>query len=288
MTAWAVTTAADRLEFDTVSGQFNSCFRIDSNHFIKFGSGESSDGYVQAFAVNTTTWAVTTANAPLEFDTQYGQYSSCYQIDSNHFINFWSGEGNDGYVQVFTVNTSTWAVTTAADRLEFDTVLERWSSSHQIDSNHFINFWMGESSDGYVQVFTVNTSTWAVTTANAPLEFDTQYGQYSSCYRIDSNHFINFWLGEANGGYVQAFAVNTTTWAVTTANAPLEFDTVFGFYSSCYQIDSNHFINFWAGEGFGGYVQVFAVELPAVGGAFNPAWARRVNRALGAGVANVS
>ena len=65
-------------------------------------------------------WAVTTANASLEFDTVQGTYSSCYQIDSNHFINFWAGNGYNGYVQVFTVNTSTWDVTTANARLELD------------------------------------------------------------------------------------------------------------------------------------------------------------------------
>ena len=70
-------------------------------------------------------------------------------------------------------------------------------------------------------------------------------------------------------------------WAVTTANASLEFDTVQGTYSSSYQIDSNHFINFWSGNGNDGYVQVFTVELPAgPGPSFLAAWARNSNAVL--------
>ena len=263
---WAVTTAANRLEFDATNGQYNSCYQIDSNHFINFWAGSGIDGYVQVFTVNTSTWAVTTAAATLEFDTVNGTDNSCYKIDANHFINFWSGEGIDGYVQIFTVNTSTWAVTTAGARLEFDTLNATYNSCYQIDSNHFINFWAGDGTDGFVQVFAVNTSTWAVTTANARLEFDTVNGAHNSCYQIDSNHFINFWAGEGTDGYVQVFTVNTSTWAVTTANASLEFDTVNNASNSCYQIDSNHFINFWAGTDSDGFVQVFAVELPATGG----------------------
>ena len=260
MTAWSVTTAADRLEFDTQNGQFNSCFQIDSNHFINFWTGLDVDGFVQVFTVNTSTWAVTTANAALEFDTQNGQYNSCFQIDSNHFINFWTGLDVDGFVQVFTVNTSTWAVTTANAALEFDTQNGQFNSCFQIDSNHFINFWAGSGSDGFVQVFTVNTSTWAVTTAADRLEFDTVNGTYNSCFQIDSNHFINFWAGNGNDGFVQVFTVNTSTWAVTTAAARLEFDTVNGTYNSCFQIDSNHFINFWNGTDSDGFVQVFTVN----------------------------
>ena len=173
-----------------------------------------------------------------------------------------------------------WAVTTAADGIEFDTQQALFSSCRQIDSNHFINFWSGVDYDGYVQVFTVNTTTWAVTTANDPLEFDTTNGQYNSCFAIDSNHFINFWSSDGADGYVQVFTVNTSTWAVTTANNALEFDTVNGTYNSCFQIDSNHFINFWSGDGSDGYVQVFTVELPGAGPSFLSAWARNSNSIL--------
>ena len=39
----------------------------------------------------------------LEFDTQRATNNSCYKIDTNHFINFWSDTDGDGKVQVFTV-----------------------------------------------------------------------------------------------------------------------------------------------------------------------------------------
>ena len=135
-----------------------SCYKIDAAHFINFWGGADSDGFVQVFTVNTSTWAVTTANSSLEFDTQHNYSNSCYQIDSNHFINFWSGAGDDGFTQVFTVNTSTWAVTTAAASLEFDTQNCWYNSCYQVDTNHFINFWQGVDSDGYVQVFKVTLS----------------------------------------------------------------------------------------------------------------------------------
>jgi len=98
--------------------------------------------------------------------------------------------------------------------------------------------------DGEVQIFVVNTSTWAVTTAGSALTFDAGNGNYNSCCVIDSNHFINFYAGTDVDGFAVVVEVNTSTWAVTTKNTALEFDTDSGRYNSCAKIDTNHFINF--------------------------------------------
>jgi hypothetical protein len=263
-TTWAVTTGAV-FEFDTRNNSFNSCFKVDTNHFINFWQGNGDDGFTQIFTINTTTWAVTTANSRLEFDTRNNSFNSCFQIDATHFINFWLGGAatTDGYTQVFTVNTTTWAVTTSNASLLFFTDTGSYNSCFQIDSNHFINFFTGTDADGYAQVFTVNTTTWAVTTAGDPLEFDTQNNLYNSCFQIDANHFINYWAGVDLDGFVQTFTVNTSTWAITANSSPLEFDTGAGYVNSCFKVDTNHFINFWLGGDFtNGYAQIFQVELP--------------------------
>lgn len=266
-TTWAITTAASPLEFDTQNAEQLSSFIIDSNHFILFyrGGAATTDSFAQVFTVNTSTWAVTTANNRLQFDTDIGAYNTCHQIDSNHFINVWQGAAGDGFAQTFTVNTSTWAVTTAASSLEFDTQNYSYGSIEKIDANHFILYYLGAATtiDGFAQVFTVNTTTWAVTTASSRFLFDTDVGSWNSCVQVDTNHFLNFWQGNSGDGFTQVFTVNTSTWAVTTANSQLEFDTTDCSINSCISIDKNHFINFWTGPSVDGFVQIFSVELPS-------------------------
>lgn len=265
MAQYDITTAAASLEFDTTNlGSPAGVKGVDDNHFIVFYGGEANDGYSEVFTINTTTWAVTTSAARLEFDTQYGAYDECQKIDTNHFVNFWQGSSDtDGYAQAFTVNTTTWAVTTSsATILEFDTVYCGDKSSFIIPdySNYVILFWQGNGALGYAQVFTVNTTTWEVTTAASSLTFATQNNDSNSCYCIDSTHFINFWHGNAAVGLAQVFTVNTTTWAVTTAATPLSFAAAGNSNNTCYQVDANHFINFSQGESSDGYAQVFTVN----------------------------
>jgi hypothetical protein len=82
-----------------------------------------------------------------------------------------------------------WNITTAGDAKEFETTLgQPQTKLIAIDTNHFLSVWTGSGSDGFVGVFTVNTSTWAVTTASTPLEIDTQQLQGAASCKIDTNH----------------------------------------------------------------------------------------------------
>ncbi len=270
-TTWAVTTAAAKFTFDTQFSTYTSLVPIDSTHYLVVwrGGTATADSWAQVLTVNTTTWAVTTAAAKKQFDTDLGAYFECVKIDTNHFLNVWQGVSNDCYSQVFTVNTTTWAVTTAASSFVIDTNGGSHNACVQIDTNHFAVFRAGTSLHGFVDVLEVNTTTWAISTSTTSFEFDTQNGQFNSVVKIDTNHFINFWAGGPTvaDGYVQAFTINTSTWAVSTAGAKLAFDADNTNYISAAQIDSNHFINFWYGgpATSDGYVQVFTVELPAAG-----------------------
>lgn len=260
-TTWAVTTAASSLNFDAGFYGFTSITAIDANHFVCFYAGTDFDGFAQVFTINTTTWAVTTSSSSLEFDTTRGYYNNSAQVDATHFLNIWGGGVSSyGIAQVFAVNTSTWAITTAGSSFNFYT--DSWSvdSLCVIDSNHFyVN-----GNTGPI-VLTVNTSTWAVTTANTGLDWSgLSSGSNLTCIAVDSNHFIQFWEGSGSDGFTTVFAVNTTTWAVTTTAAYFEFDTVSAFYNATAQIDSSHFINFWGGGSSAaddGVVQVFTVDL---------------------------
>jgi len=316
---WVVTTVSTTLEFDTQLSYYNSCCQIDSNHFVNFWLWLLGNAYTQVFEVNTSTWAITTSWASLKFDWSNNwvwTYHACHIIDSNHVINVWRGwvtGWNDWVAQVFEINTSTWAITTAWASFKFDwtddnfmntiknidenhfivcytnqtdtdwkvVILEintstwavtttsilvhnwnwwAYNSMSEIDSNHFIDFystWWTIWS--YAQVFEVNTSTWAVTTASERFKIDTQNNTYNSAFKIDTNHFINYWRGIDGDWFAQTFEVNTNTWVVTTVSTTLEFDTQNNAFNSAFKIDTTHYINFWTGAGDDWFVQVFTV-----------------------------
>lgn len=269
---WAVSTSSARLEFDTTLGHYNQIQKIDTNHYFIAWSGSGNDGYVQVLNVDTTTWAVTTAAASLEWEVALSRWQSVVPVDTNHFVMFTEGNASDGFAVVFAVDTTTWAVTTTSV-LEFDTRNSSWNTACMIDTNHFVNFWLGGATavDSFAQVFTVNTTTWAVTTAAAAKQWiTTNVALNMQAYKVDTNHFITFYQDQTStDGFVQVFTVNTTTWAVTTASSVLEFDTQdyqTAGNGAISRVDTNHFLFTWAsvdtaaGAAHDGFAQVFAVN----------------------------
>ena len=243
-----ISTSNNYLTFATTMVNVSNFKKIDDNHYIIFYSDLSNYGYSQVFEINTSTFEITTSSSVFNTDTQVSFYESIFDIDSNHVINVWLGSSTyDGIAQTFTINTSTWAITTASDRFVFDTATPQDFSLSEIDTNHFVLFYKGTDNDGYVQVFTVNTSTYAITTSSNYLEYQTSNNSNNACIKVDTNHFLNFYQGDNYDGVAQVFEVNTSTFSITTTNGLLTFESEKCYENCCIKIDTNHFLNVWKG-----------------------------------------
>ncbi len=253
-------------EFDGDTAKFISAAKIDATHYIIFWTHTdgivTEHGYAQVVEVDLDTGVMTLQDSPLEFDATTAKQNCCSQLDANHFINFWEGTGNDGFVQIFTVDLGTWAVTAEGSPLTFEAGVAEAMSAVMVDSSHFLAFWTNASA-GQAQVFTVDLGTFAVTAEGSPLTVVANTITHNSCASVgDGSHFINFWGdGPTGDGFVQVFAVNLGTFAVTAIGSALEFDTVNGNFNSCASLDDGqHFINFWQGDSSDGFTQVFNVD----------------------------
>ena len=244
-----VTFLGTALEFDSVQVNSNSCGQIDANHFINFWTGASNAGKAQAFAVNLTTWAVTALGSKITFETDINSFNSCSFVDATHFINFWAGgaSGITGKAQAFAIDGA-FTVTAVGSPLTIDASVfagGAFNSCGNIDNQHYINFWASTSGVGKTQVFNVDPSTYAVTALSSALTFDAGLGRFNSCAKVDASHFINFWSSTSTVGTARVFAINLSTFAVTTAGASLAFSTI-GFYNSVVSMnDGIHFVNFF-------------------------------------------
>lgn len=199
-------------------------------------------------------------DSALEFDTTEWWYISSFKIDSTHVLVCWTGSDNDGFAQVFEVDTWDYSVSKLWTALEFDTLQAYYNSIEQIDENHFICFYTWYGFDGFATVLEVNLSTWAVTEPWSALEFDTSNCSYNSCIKMSENTFVNVWNNNSYGGnlYAQVFTVNTSTWAITWEDSPLSFSGD-SENMSIDKIDDTHFIISWCDTTTNdGFIQAFS------------------------------
>lgn len=264
LSTWAVTAEGSALEFDTTNGNHFGLVQIDSTHALVTYQGASGDGFAQVLAVNTSTWAVTEPAAALEFDTSDYSFGWVAKVnnDDTRYIVFHQGVDGDGFVRILTVNTSTWAVT-ATSVLEFDTSNGTHNRGIQLDATHFLNLWGGGAgATGKVQVFSVNTGTWAVSAVGTALDFDASTPLWHGISLLDEDadaYYVAIsYSGNSSVGYIELLRVDKTTWAVTELTDAFQFDTL-GNYNTLTKVSATRVINFWAGVGADGFARAFDI-----------------------------
>lgn len=237
-------------EFSSTA-RYVSISKINSEHFIVFWAGVSNDGFVQVVNVQAGSGVVTPIGTALEFDTANATYNACLPLDPaypGYFINFWTGSGNDGFVQVFFVDDN-YNVTAESTPLEFDTVEATEMAIAKIDSNHFICFHVNSAGNGVISNFEVNIGTYAVTEVGAPLTFESSTDtRHITCAAIgNGTHFLAFWRGGASAMKAQCFSVNTGTWNTTAIGTALTFSTQNSSSQKCISLgNGTHFVNAWS------------------------------------------
>lgn len=266
LSTWAVTAEGSPLAITGAGGGAGGpdvIFLQGTKYVVAFA--ESAINNAMVLNVNTSTWAVTAAGSALGFHNTVSSVSAksyaLSKIADDRFICFWTGFGDDGFVQTFSVNTSTWAISEVGSEVEFDTTNATYLTCSQIDQYHYIAAWSGSGADGFARAFTVNSSTYAVTAEGTALEFDTVNGTFNSLAKVDANHFVNAWAGSGIDGFIRVLEVNLSTWAVTAVGtSALEFDTTNGSYSSCIYMGNGVVVVFWSGSGADGFVNSFKIE----------------------------
>ncbi len=186
-------------EFDTDKGKAPALSKIDNSHYLCAYQGPSTDhGWATVLTVNTGTWAITN-ETPFEYDTKKGKAPALSKIDNNHYLCAYSGDKDDGWATVLTVNTGTWAITNETP-FEYDTKKGKAPALSKIDDTHYLCTYHGDGDDGWSVVLTVDTGNWTIS-KETPFEFDVVDGASPALAKIDDYYYLCSYAGLGDDGY---------------------------------------------------------------------------------------
>jgi len=190
-----------------------------TTHVLYAVRGKNNDGYLAVLTWDEN-YKVTCA-AFLEHDTTLAGRQDLVWLDSTHFFLSYAGASEYGRIKTFSINTSTWAITELSNK-QITSVACYTTSCAVIDSTHVLYAYQSTDSDGFLNVATINASTFAITTGATPLEHDTTYC-IDACLRYWKSDATKayFYLGyrpTSNTEYLQRLkiiSVNLSTYAMT-------------------------------------------------------------------------
>lgn len=270
----AVSVLNSALQIHNVGRGWNGACKIDSSHVINFWEGtnyshsSNRGGFCQIFNINTSTGVISPLGTMLDFNPEYTMANTSFQVNSNHVMNFWTGQSViHGFCQIFETNTSTGAITPKGSAFEFDANTVDNHSAFQVDSTHVINFWRRGAATCLCQMFQINSSTGVITPMGTPLQFanssrSTGYGSVIEAFLVSSDKAMCFW-SEYHDSYCQLFDLDVQSGTINPLSSPVKFEE-YSSENSSLKIDQNHVMNFWRG-GSGeiendGYCRVFEVN----------------------------
>ena len=150
------TTSSDnRMSYPTI------LFKIDSTHFISFGTTGGLKAYARSWEVNLSTGAISGIGTPFGFHNDAASRKAISQIDSNRFIVFYAAFANME-IKVIELNSTNWSFSTLSTNSSTSITNANYTSPNvvKINSDHYLLL-RGASSSVEAQVCFVNTSNWA-------------------------------------------------------------------------------------------------------------------------------
>lgn len=235
--------------FDSVGFNF-ALSVINSTHVICFYGVTSGNGIATVFAINLTTLAVTEPGSDLTFDTGGVVHNSVVpHIDSFSVVralNFWSVSGV-GKARIFSINTSTWAITGESTALSFGTNTVLHNAIAYGDGEHFIDIFQNNTIFLAAQAFDVNNSTYAVTTVGTALPATQIATTDLTAARFDGTHYVAFFNSNTGSGAVQMIAMTGAFVFSFIGNQLSGYDLGNQYSSQALPISSTEVMLVWGG-----------------------------------------
>ena len=151
----AVLTVSEPLfEFDNNKGIGPALVKLDSTHYLCAYQGDGDDGWAVVLTVNTGNWTISKGTA-FEYDNSKGEVPALAQIDDDHFLCAYQGDGDDGWAVVLTANTANWTISKETP-FEFDTQKGKFPALSKIDDTHYLCAYQGDKDDGWVCILNLS------------------------------------------------------------------------------------------------------------------------------------
>ncbi|WP_116996394.1 fibronectin type III domain-containing protein [Desertimonas flava] len=204
-------------EFDTTNGMGPAVSKIndDDTKYLVTYDGANNDGFAKVLNVDASTYQISELSV-LEFDTTEGRQNSLQRLDANHFLAVWTNATTGAtFGQVLEVDLATWAITAigtptslpasaftlSAERPQTMTLMSEVAGVYSV-----VRARRDAASDIFVDVITVDSTTWAVTTDPGSQVAVFTGGVDPYIKKISDTRFVVWWQSEPGDlGYAQTF-----------------------------------------------------------------------------------
>ena len=201
-------TAPDSFTHDSVGCYSNTLIRLDDSHIVLayLEEDRNGDAIIKTFEIDVHYNLIQLDY--LVHDTFSGQTStggavmgnSLVKIDNTHFMLAYTGNDDDGWIKVFSIDGS--YVISQESTFEHEVAGAKGQSLIQLDATHYMVSY-DKGTNTYVETLSYNATTFAVANIDTLTAAGTHTADITSLIKIDSTHFA-----VAYNARIETFSMN--------------------------------------------------------------------------------
>ena len=250
-------TEVSNEEHNTADGTHHSAVMVDSDTYLVAYASSTDMGKISTHTISAAGTITETNIIKLEHETNKATYNSLVQVDSDTYALAYTGAGDDGHIQTFTVPSDGSAITKVANE-EHNESDATHNSLVQVDSNTYALAYASTSNMGKIDTFTISADGTTITEITS-LEHEAVQATYNSLVKVDSDTYALAYTGPDDDGFIQTFTIPTDGTTIT-AVASLEHDTSDATHNSLVKVDSNTYALAYTGADDDGFIQTFTIS----------------------------
>ena len=239
----ATITEVASYEHNTADGTHHSWAQVDDDTFVLAYASSANMGKISTHNISADGATIDGNLVKYEHETVAATYNSLVKVDDDTFALAYTGGGDDGFIQTFTIPANGTTITKVAN-LEHNTSDATHNSLVKVDHDTFALAYASTSNMGKIATFTI-TSDGATITELVDLEHDTNQATYNSLVKVTQETFALAYAGNGDDGFIKTFTINSdgTSGAVIgsklTEVTELEHNTSDGTHNSLVKVDDD-------------------------------------------------
>ena len=195
-------------EHNTSDGTHNSLIRVDADTYALAYASTSDMGKIATFTI-TADGTTITELVDTEHETNKATYNSLVKVDSDTYALAYTGGGDDGHIQTFTIPGDGSSITKVTN-LEHDTSDATHNSLIRVDADTYALAYTGTDGDGFIKTFTISADGTTITEVTSS-EHNTSDATYNSLVKVYSDMYALAYTGPDDDGFIQTFTISGPT-----------------------------------------------------------------------------
>jgi len=250
-------TEVSNEEHNTSDGTHHSAVMVDSDTYLVAYASTSDMGKISTHTISAAGTITETNIIKLEHETTKATYNSLVHVDSTTYALAYTGPGDDGFIQTFTVPSDGSAITEVANQEHNESDATHNSLVH-VDSTTYALAYASTGNMGKIDTFTISADGTGITEITS-LEHEAVQATYNSLVQVDSDTYALAYTGANDKGFIQTFTISADGTTITeVANLAIAYGD--STHNSLVQVDSDTYALAYTGANDKGYIQTFTIS----------------------------